>query len=609
MITTDAYSLFEKARKNCPNPFKLQEIISASEVWGKVMTNLPSLNEHIDKAIFDAVFEVRHNYSHQIGIAIKGDRGTGKSHIIYRTWRKIAEEGGALFGYISPCSNPKRINSHVRFDLVDSFDRRDVRGVTQWQKLAASIIAKLEGTELGEKYRPYIERCNSPKELKKYIKANVAKENLKIFFDELVEAILEIEPDIDLNFLKALLFLLSYSKDSSVALYWIKGVENPEFQRLGLPEFHPEEQEDKSIWMIEQICKLGKHASLPVLICFDQIDNFGTDSDSGDSPPETVARCIDKIYFQCSNVILICCLLSDAWRQIEHMGSGIPDRVGQRLIMAKPPTVEEMIELVKQRLNWFYQENNLNKNNYPDLYPFEESQIKKIASQGAGVRSLMQWCAEKFEAEATVIQETIIEPENPPEDKNKKFLEIYTNLLDKIDISINEDDKLAAIIGCSIKMISEIGTTENVVVDREETMNRNSHDLHLIVSGYDSIQQSNIKIGIRVCETTNGNSFNAVIKRLVDYKKYGITRGCLVRSTEIPRNWKIGTKLKEQLVNELKGEVIDLKKDEIKPLVVIQTIYEQAENYDFSKEQVINFVKDLKLATDNPLIRAILGAT
>jgi len=604
---TDAYSLFEQARKKCPNPFNLQKIISANEVWGEVMTNLPNLNSHIDEKIFGALFEVRHNYSHKIGIAIIGDRGTGKSHVIHRIWKKIAQEGNAVFAYIGPCSNPNRINSHVRLYLAESFNHQDVNGVSQWLKLAASKIRKLKGTDFEQEYRPYIDRCDSPKELKKYIQTNISREKRQDFFEKLTQAILEEESnDIDFIFLKALLLLLNPSVDARIALDWIKGEDNPNFKKLGLREFSPEEQEDRSIWMIDQICQLAKSSSLPVLICFDQIDNRNTiDNDSGDSPPEIVASCIDRIYFQCSNIIIICCLLNDAWTDIKQMGSGIPDRVAERSVIAKPATVQQMKELVQQRLDWFYQKNNLNKNDFPELYPLNESQIKKIASEAAGVRDLMKKCAEHFESRE--IKEQVLQSENPLEKKKKEFQDTYEDLLNKIDISIKDDDRLAAIITCCMKMIPSSGT-ENVVINQVNKINHSSNDLQLIVVGYDSKQQRGVKIGIRVCESSDGNTFNRVIKKLLNYKSYGITRGCLVRSTPIRRTWKSGTRLKEQLENEKKGEVVVWKKDEMKPLAAIQEIYTQAENYGFSKQEVIEIVKQLRLAADNSLIREILSA-
>ena len=596
MSNTDKYALFDKARQESANPFRLKSVISANEVWGDVITDLPGLNQHIDERIFDAITEVRKKYSSKIGIAIKGDRGTGKSHVIYRVWRKITQEGDSVFAYISPCTNPKRINSHVRFYLSDSFTYQDSQGITQWQKLAAAAINTLKGTEFEDKYRSYIEKCHSPNELRKYIVASQNKTTLLGFFDELVEAILENQTGIDVNFLKALLFLLLKNAIiAQIALAWIKGEDNSEIKKIGLPEFLFAEKEDKSIWMMEQICKLAEIASLPVVICFDQLDSAGTDNDSGDSPAQSIAKCIDRIYFQCSNVILVCCVISDTWREIEQMGSGIPDRVGQRAVRAKPPTTEQTIELVKLRLNWFYKNNSLNAEDYPHLYPFEESKIKHIASESASARSLMTWCADEFE--------NVIDDEK----KKKTFLEKYDELIKQIQIPMKDDDQLAAIIFCAMTMILN-GGTANVVIQEVKKIADATHDLHFIISGYDCLHKSQVKIGVRICETTNGKTFNAVMTRLVNYDKYGLTRGCLIRSTDVPRSWKIGYALKEKLEKEQGGEVVVLKKNDMKPLVAIQKIYEQSEDYGFTKEEIKQFVKDLGLAADNLLICEILSA-
>jgi Cdc6-like AAA superfamily ATPase len=596
MSNTDKYALFDKARQESANPFRLKSVISANEVWGDVITDLPGLNQHIDERIFDAITEVRKKYSSKIGIAIKGDRGTGKSHVIYRVWRKITQEGDSVFAYISPCTNPKRINSHVRFYLSDSFTYQDSQGITQWQKLAAAAINTLKGTEFEDKYRSYIEKCHSPNELRKYIVASQNKTTLLGFFDELVEAILENQTGIDVNFLKALLFLLLKNAIiAQIALAWIKGEDNSEIKKIGLPEFLFAEKEDKSIWMMEQICKLAEIASLPVVICFDQLDSAGTDNDSGDSPAQSIAKCIDRIYFQCSNVILVCCVISDTWREIEQMGSGIPDRVGQRAVRAKPPTTEQTIELVKLRLNWFYKNNSLNAEDYPHLYPFEESKIKHIASESASARSLMTWCADEFEK--------VIDDEK----KKKTFLEKYDELIKQIQIPMKDDDQLAAIIFCAMTMILN-GGTANVVIQEVKKIADATHDLHFIISGYDCLHKSQVKIGVRICETTNGKTFNAVMTRLVNYDKYGLTRGCLIRSSDVPRSWKIGYALKEKLEKEQGGEVVVLKKNDMKPLVAIQKIYEQSEDYGFTKEEIKQFVKDLGLAADNLLICEILSA-
>jgi hypothetical protein len=593
---TNPYALFAEARKQGPNPFRLKPIVSADEVWGDVISDLPSLNQHVDQKIYQAILEVRQQYSNKIGIAIKGDRGTGKSHVIHPIWKTIEREGGSVFAYIPPFTNPNRIDSHVRLYLAQSFNHKDTKGITQWQRLAAAMISTLKGKGFEDQYQPYLERCDQPEELRKYIIHTQSKDTLFQFFDDLVEVISENQPDIDNDFLKAVLFqILKTPKLAQIGIAWIQGKDHPDIKKAGLPELSSEEQEVNSIWFIQQICKLAKIASLPVLLCFDQLDSARTSADCGDSPAETVASCIDRIYLQCSNVIILCCVISDTWREIEQMGSGIPDRVGQWSVTTKPPTAEQMLELVKLRLAWFHKEKNLNPDDYPSLYPFDENEIKGIASKAAGVRSLMNWCVDKFESDTPL-----------PLDPKKEFLSVYNNLLSNISVPQKDDDQLAAIIACAMKMIPD-GGTAYVVITQVNFFNAPSHDLHFTISGYDSLHKKQVKIGVRVCETTTARTFNAVMKRLLNDQTHSITRGCLVRSTPVPRSWKVGQKLRTQLQTQ-GGEVVELKKDEIKPLIAIKTIYDEAANYGFSNDQVTDFLKELRLAADNPLICEILSA-
>jgi len=363
---TDLFALFETARQQGPNPFNKEKAISDYEVWHDVMTNLSSLNDHIDRQIEQAVDEIRKKYSSKIGLAIKGDRGSGKSHSIHRVWKKISRQGGAIFSYIPPCDTPERMISHVRLYLHESLIKPDDNGVTQWQKLAAAAIATLKGTEYEAEYQDYLDLCDRPDELRKHIIATKGKKlnrSFLEFFDELTEAIVEIQPELDFDFTKAVLFtLFKQATLARAGLAWLKGDDNPNIKTAGLPEVI--QDESRSLWIIQKICKLAEVASLPVLICFDQLDSAAPDYESGDSPAQVVARCIDRIYFLCTNVILICCVISDTWREIQELTNGIRDRVGQRLVDAYPPTAEQMLEIVKMRLAWFYREKNLNQNDY-----------------------------------------------------------------------------------------------------------------------------------------------------------------------------------------------------------------------------------------------------
>jgi hypothetical protein len=598
IVDQDPYVLFQKARENSPNPFQLESVIAAEEVWGKVMTNLPSLNEHIDQKIRQAIKQVSDKDSSKVGIAIKGDLGTGKSHAIHRIWRNIQASGDALFSYIPPCSDPESVDMHVRYNLCADLQKKDDKGITQWQKLATSIIGSLAGTDYAVTHKELIDRAHSPEELRKYISTTIPITNLENFFNDLVENLLEVHSDLDFDFLKATLFtIFKTTKLANIALSWIRGENHPQTKNAGLPEYDPSQQVNRSIQVINQICKLSEIFSHPVIICFDQIDSWAPNTKTGDSKAQTVAKCIDRIYFQCRNVILICCVISDTWNEINNMASGIPNRVGEWQVSAKPPTADQMIALVRLRLKCFYDRNSLEMEKYPDLYPFNIDELRKVAAQGVGTRALFKgWCALKFQEDVPLKL-----------DNETLFMDTFNEVKGKISTYKDaSDDDIAAIIYCSLKrVINE--TSGNVIIKEVEQIIGAARDLNIVISGYDSLQKKSVRIGVRVCETTQAATFTAAMKQLVDYEKHGLTRGCLVRSRALPPGWKKGRQLESQLKQQ-GGEVVSMKECDLKSIAALERIYGQSQDYGFQPEIVDEIARSLRLAADNVLIDEILSA-
>lgn len=611
-IDQEAHNLFIHARQSSPNPFSLESVISSDEVWGDVIADLQTLNQHVDQTVLSAISEVRQKLSKKVGVAIKGDRGTGKSHVIHRIWKTIEHEGHAFFSYIPPCKNPSRIDSHVRVSLCQDFNRPDSEGLTQWQKLAAAIIYTLKESDYEQEYQEYLARCHDPEQLRKYILASIPKAEIPLFLDNLTEAVLESQTNLDFDFVKAVLFtLFKTTKAAQIGLAWLKGDDHPSIKGAGLPLYSPEQQDQKAIWIIQQVAKLAEVVYKPVVICFDELDSAGSDHHSGDSKAEVVARCIDRIYFQCSNVVLICCAISDTWREIEQMMGGIPDRVGQRSANTKPPTVEQMCELVKLRLLWFYQHNKLDASLYPSLFPLQEDKLKNLAREAVGTRTLFKECAKLFAEYQIPDSPDPIVPPPPDRSKQQEFFELYQDLLSKVRISKNQknDDALAEVIACGLQMVPP-RAIENVKVSDVEFIDSNSpHDVHFVICGYDSSLQQNVRIGVRVSDTTTPATLKAVMTRLLDYKRYDLTRGCLVRLTPIPRNLKRGKELEAELVNSKSGEVVVIDDmNAVRSLIALERIYQQAEDYGFTQEELIQFAQNLELVADNPIISEILSA-
>jgi hypothetical protein len=94
--------------------------------------------------------------------------------------------------------------------------------------------------------------------------------------------------------------------------------------------------------------------------------------------------------------------------------------------------------------------------------------------------------------------------------------------------------------------------------------------------------------------------------RLIDYQKFGFTRGCLVRSKAI-KSGTHGDTYRQQLINEKGGEWVNLRDKDIHPLLAINNIYRAHLEYEVSPEDVLEFIRQSNIATDNYLIREILS--
>ncbi|MHC5851485.1 MAG: ATP-binding protein, partial [Nostoc sp.] len=61
----------------------------------------------------------------------------------------------------------------------------------------------------------------------------------------------------------------------------------------------------------------------------------------------------------------------------------------------------------------------------------------------------------------------------------------------------------------------------------------------------------------------------------------------------------------KKLVEELGGEHVDLKIDEVKPLIDLYSIYQQRDNYQLNDEQLLEFSQPI--TRSNPLLLEILS--
>ena len=224
------------------------------------------------------------------------------------------------------------------------------------------------------------------------------------------------------------------------------------------------------------------------------------------------------------------------------------------------------------------------------------------------VREALQWCAENFKVDAEEL------PKEPFERfelalKRESEVNLGDYLEEKHNSLIAEALRFGfeTLKGHTLEGETETGetlkevTVEDVTEVEPKSKNKGSINFKVIGKEKDKI----FKIGVAVIQYSNGKAVNAVMSRLIDYKTFDITRGCLVRSKEktIRQNWESYAYLNKLV--QLGGEWVYLKADEITPLIDLYSVYQKRELYKLDEVQVLEFSKPI--TAENALLREILS--
>lgn len=208
----------------------------------------------------------------------------------------------------------------------------------------------------------------------------------------------------------------------------------------------------------------------------------------------------------------------------------------------------------------------------------------------------MKWCAENFVVGIDPIDK--IHPVEP----------IFKNELANVDASIETllNDEGAICDALWFYFYNLIGeTVEGVKIEDITRFKVTPCYLDFKISGTKDGEP--VKIGVAINQQSRGIGVQATLKQLIDYTRFDLTRGCLVRSKKIGTNaTKARTYLKE-LLHEKGGEWVLLQCKDINSLIASFFVYANCDTYGLSEEQICDFIKQKQLAINNPLIREILS--
>lgn len=573
------------------NPFAGHTVVRNSQVWGKSLPDVPSINAHISDTVFDVINKINQNSMQTVGITVFGEKGLGKTQVISRIRHHFKQTDEVLFIYMGDYGEKlSKIKSKFLENLTSSLRAYgQYEGIMQWQEIAAHLINQAKGWNYtAEQYIPRFPdwlNQHSTKAIDHFTDLIFSKQN------QIIE-----NPYI----VRAILWTLS-RPHAMYATYWLSGMELAERQAqdMGLPNFKTGEKEVESFKTTCQILNLVSQYKIP-LICFDELDAPYIDELTGFSLVQITASLAKDLFNNIKRGLFFLAMYKSTWSQVTslpqaeaviHRIASYP-QLGQPIFLnyLKP---DDIIALVSQWLKEFYTQHQVVPPH--PLYPFTEAQLIEFGKNRPTTREVLGWCASQWK------KDKIDSPANLDVVK-PAFENELAEIEQKITDLLEDSDQLAETLAFSFEQI--IGKTiENVEIKSIERFKRCY--LHFKINGIENGQP--VKIGLAVSQQSGGAIVQAILKQLVDYKRFDLTRGCLVRSKKIGSNARSAQKYLKELQDEKGGEWVRLPKEDIKPLLAIYAVYKNQESYGVKPEQIFDFIEKSELVIKNYIISEILS--
>jgi hypothetical protein len=577
------------------NPFAQAPILKASHVWGKGFPDVESLNAHASDAVFQALGEIRADRYSTTSILITAQDGTGKTHVISRIRHRLQSQGGALFVYVSKFDDLNRPKQGFQSLLAESLNNIGRQEMTQWQELATMMANDaIQAANLQTQFL-------APEKLIKSFE-DADEDQSKKWINQLTKAFRKAKTIKDPDIVRAILWTLS-DEQASYASNWLGGKELAQYKanELSLPT------QSQSFDTVLQILALISEYN-ELVICFDELDLPGC-NDAGLHKSQVVAGLVKELFDNLHRGVILSVMMPGVWsEQVKQMPAGVWSRM---MAFGDPYDLQylngdNVIELVTRFLQEFYAGKNLVPPHA--LYPFDEHQLWELGREKLTARRVLLWCRENCQ---------------PPEieESSDKVEPVF----DEVELAFNNE--MDGDLGARLDNNAEIAdallfgfqtligqTVERVAVESITTgvKKRGGKDKYLNFKILGKEDERDVCVGVAVLQYDGGTALGAGLKRLLDEENnFDLTRGCLVRS----QSKSISAFIKRKYIVPLcrrGGEFVDLKEEDIKPLLAIHSVYEKRNvDYNLTEEQIVDFIArkgtETLLGCHNPLLQEILS--
>jgi len=579
------------------NPFSQPPFVNANNVWGKNFADVETLNAHASDAVFQALEQIRAGHYSTTSILITAQNGTGKTHIISRIRHRLQVQGGALFVFANKYGDLNQIKSGFQQILADSLRNIGSQGVMQWQEVATAManqalkVAVPKFTSL------------SPKNLVNKFDS-WSQEQVRKWVNQLATSFRKTKDVNDPDIVRAIFWTLS-DEQAPYAVNWLAGKELAQYKANELSLPNQRQSFDAVLQILDLISEYNE-----LVVCFDELDTPEF-SDAGLHKSQVVAGLVKELFENLNRGIVLTVMMPGTWNErVKKLPGGVWSKISAQgnPLDLKYMDGNSIIELVTFSLREFYEARNLVPP-YP-VYPFNENQLRDIGKEKPTVREVLQWCRDNCKPP--------IDGDTRPEEELADPVELaFTKELEEeLGGYLDNNFLLADALFFGFQTLMMMSQTVERVAIQEVTdkvKKKGGKDQYLNFKIIGKEDGKDVSIGLAVLQYDGGRALGAGLKRLIDENgAFSLTRGCLVRSNNKKLNSHFKKTYLEPLINQKGGEFVDLKEEEIKPLIAIRAVYQKREvDYGLSEEQIYKFIAEKgaekKLGASNPLLREILS--
>jgi len=605
------------------NPFSRVAVDNVNSIR-KEEPYLKLLNASTFDKVIDVIRQVKHSSDGKdkvTTLVITGDPGAGKTQLVKRIRRHCLDQDLAILIYanLAKCSSSDLLKSQFleifvkELALAERDENKNFKP-HQWQEIATAMINSAAPS--GKSYAT-ANLVNNFDQF--YARAKTKNQNI---IQQLSQGIKKVYPHFDAYTVRAILWTLSQTY-GDFAVEWLAGnsLDSETAQGMGLPNYAEQSITEKNSAAFGKLLKILSLVSQykTLVICFDEFDEKVLET--GQTNAQLITEFIKDLYdnLEQSNssqgVSIISLMFESIWRrQIKSYYDGGYDSLTTSMIARmstvtkgeplslQPINGKSILELVSFRLEEFLYKPRQLKPHDP-LYPFTTDQLEAIGKNRPTIREALDWCYKEYKK----IQETIVK--DPKE--QYQLARKQTNQLDITDY-LEDNDFLAntlkfgfeQLINQRLEGITASGEKlKKVIIESVESIDNKWVKFKL--NGIEN-ESKRFSIGVTVIQNQSAASVGHGLKQLVDYSKFGLTRGCMVRSPDkkIGKSTLAYQRL-EQLKTQLGGEQAPLHPEEIQPLIEIYSIYQNCQSFGLTEEQVKEF--SLGEIADNPLLQEILS--